>query len=154
MRPEVGASKPPIIRSVVVLPQPDGPRRLKNSPSTTSRSMWSTATASPNILTTSTSLTSTVATFAAVSFGGAPACAAHGSDGAEDRLGTRGVKDARRVGAPACGCEIRRSDAAESRNPRAQCSRFPPTAPAPGALYDIDAPTVRTSDLRSHQTRR
>src|SRR6476646_9324154 len=60
IRPEVGASKPPIIRRVVVLPQPDGPSKLKNSPSRTSRSMWSTATASPNFLTTSTSLTSTV----------------------------------------------------------------------------------------------
>src|SRR4051812_42864100 len=63
MRPDVGASKPPIMRSVVVLPQPDGPSRLKNSPLTTSRSMWSTATVSPNALTTSTSLTSTVVTF-------------------------------------------------------------------------------------------
>ena len=44
IRPDVGSSKPPIIRRVVVLPQPDGPRRLKNSPSRTSRSMWSTAT--------------------------------------------------------------------------------------------------------------
>ena len=43
MSPEVGCSKPPIIRRVVVLPQPDGPRRLKNSPSWTSRLMWSTA---------------------------------------------------------------------------------------------------------------
>ena len=41
------------------MPQPDGPRRLKNSPSWTSRSMWSTANASPNFLTTSTSRTST-----------------------------------------------------------------------------------------------
>ena len=47
IRPEVGCSKPPIMRRVVVLPQPDGPRRLKNSPVTTSRSMWSTANASP-----------------------------------------------------------------------------------------------------------
>ena len=28
----VGSSKPPIIRSSVVLPQPDGPSREKNSP--------------------------------------------------------------------------------------------------------------------------
>ena len=32
IRPPVGSSKPPIIRSVVVLPQPDGPRSEKNSP--------------------------------------------------------------------------------------------------------------------------
>src|SRR5262245_54693054 len=31
------------MRRVVVLPQPEGPRRLKNSPSLTSRSTWSTA---------------------------------------------------------------------------------------------------------------
>ena len=30
--PAVGRSKPPIIRSVVVLPQPDGPRNETNSP--------------------------------------------------------------------------------------------------------------------------
>ncbi len=31
--PEVGSSSPAIMRSVVVLPQPDGPSRQKNSPS-------------------------------------------------------------------------------------------------------------------------
>ena len=35
MRPEVGSSSPAIMRSVVVLPQPDGPSRQKNSPSPT-----------------------------------------------------------------------------------------------------------------------
>ena len=34
MRPPVGSSKPPIIRRVVVLPQPDGPSSEKNSPAT------------------------------------------------------------------------------------------------------------------------
>src|SRR5207244_3799478 len=33
--PEVGSSRPAIIRSVVVLPQPEGPRRQKKSPSGT-----------------------------------------------------------------------------------------------------------------------
>ena len=32
IRPSVGCSKPAIIRSVVVLPQPDGPSIEKNSP--------------------------------------------------------------------------------------------------------------------------
>ena len=32
MRPLVGRSKPAIMRSVVVLPQPDGPTIVKNSP--------------------------------------------------------------------------------------------------------------------------
>ena len=31
--PEVGSSSPAIMRSVVVLPQPDGPSSMKNSPS-------------------------------------------------------------------------------------------------------------------------
>ena len=44
IRPSVGSSKPAIIRSVVVLPEPDGPSIEKNSPSRTSRSMPSTAT--------------------------------------------------------------------------------------------------------------
>ena len=39
IRPSVGSSKPAIIRSVVVLPEPDGPSIEKNSPSRTSRSM-------------------------------------------------------------------------------------------------------------------
>src|SRR5689334_8188017 len=43
MRPEVGCSKPAISRRVVVLPQPDGPSREKNSPLATVRSMLSTA---------------------------------------------------------------------------------------------------------------
>ena len=30
--PEVGFSKPAIIRSVVVLPQPEGPKNVTNSP--------------------------------------------------------------------------------------------------------------------------
>ena len=42
--PESGCSKPAISRSVVVLPQPDGPSIVKNSPPGISRSMPSTAT--------------------------------------------------------------------------------------------------------------
>ena len=45
--PAVGFSKPPIIRSVVVLPQPDGPRNETNSPLTASRLKSSTATTPP-----------------------------------------------------------------------------------------------------------
>src|SRR5215831_13762107 len=41
--PWVGSSKPAIIRMVVVLPQPDGPSREKNSPSRMSRSIPATA---------------------------------------------------------------------------------------------------------------
>src|SRR3954467_6895458 len=47
-RPDVGSSKPAIIRSVVVLPEPDGPSIEKNSPSPISRSIPATAvTTSP-----------------------------------------------------------------------------------------------------------
>ncbi len=41
--PDVGSSKPAIIRSVVVLPQPDGPSSEKNSPLSIARSTRSTA---------------------------------------------------------------------------------------------------------------
>ncbi len=44
MVPAVGCSKPAIIRSVVVLPQPDGPRNDTNSPRCALRSKFSTAT--------------------------------------------------------------------------------------------------------------
>ena len=37
IRPEVGNSSPAIMRKVVVLPQPDGPSRQKNSPSSTTK---------------------------------------------------------------------------------------------------------------------
>src|SRR6187401_2168059 len=45
--PAVGFSNPAIIRSVVVLPQPDGPRNETNSPRTASRLKSSTATVPP-----------------------------------------------------------------------------------------------------------
>ena len=45
--PSVGCSKPAIMRSVVVLPQPDGPSSEKNSPSAIVRSRSSTAVAAP-----------------------------------------------------------------------------------------------------------
>src|SRR2546428_996527 len=47
MRPSSGRSKPAMSRSVVVLPEPDGPSRVKNSPPGISRSTRSTATTSP-----------------------------------------------------------------------------------------------------------
>ncbi len=47
MRPLVGCSKPAIMRRVVVLPQPDGPTIVKNSPGGMNRSMPSTATTPP-----------------------------------------------------------------------------------------------------------
>src|SRR5262245_46689663 len=50
IEPPVGGSKPAIMRRVVVLPQPDGPRSAMSSPSAIWRSSWSTATTSPNRL--------------------------------------------------------------------------------------------------------
>src|SRR6185503_18847187 len=48
--PAVARSRPAIMRSVVVLPQPDGPRRQTTSPALTERSASLTATNSPYFL--------------------------------------------------------------------------------------------------------
>src|SRR3954452_23459995 len=48
--PRVGSSRPAIMRSVVVLPQPEGPSRQKNSPSFTLNVESFTATKSANAL--------------------------------------------------------------------------------------------------------
>ncbi|MNT86578.1 hypothetical protein D3C72_2268810 [compost metagenome] len=50
IRPAVGAMKPAIMRSVVVLPQPLGPRKVTSSPSAISSEKSDTATAAPNCL--------------------------------------------------------------------------------------------------------
>src|SRR3954470_6119797 len=47
IRPDVGRSNPAIIRSVVVLPHPDGPRNEMNSPRSAARLKSSTATVPP-----------------------------------------------------------------------------------------------------------
>src|SRR3954453_12040991 len=49
-RPASGRSNPAMSRSVVVLPEPDGPSMVKNSPLAMSRSTSSTAATSPNCL--------------------------------------------------------------------------------------------------------
>src|SRR5580765_4987284 len=61
MRPSSGRSKPAISRSVVVLPEPEGPSRVKNSPAGISRSTRSTATTSPYVLRIPSSRTSIAA---------------------------------------------------------------------------------------------
>src|SRR6187399_2899669 len=48
--PRVGSSRPAIMRSVVVLPQPEGPSRQKKSPSLTVKVESFTATKSANAL--------------------------------------------------------------------------------------------------------
>src|SRR5262249_39441148 len=48
MSPDVGCSNPAIMRSVVVLPQPDGPRKTTNSPSVISSERLLTTARSPN----------------------------------------------------------------------------------------------------------
>jgi hypothetical protein len=50
--PEVARSSPAIMRSVVVLPQPEGPRRQTTSPGATDRSASLTAVKSPKLLVT------------------------------------------------------------------------------------------------------
>ena len=53
--PLVGVSKPAIIRSVVVLPQPEGPKKVTNSPFVMSRLKLSTTVTPPNDLLTPSS---------------------------------------------------------------------------------------------------
>src|SRR5216684_1720300 len=50
MRPPVGSSRPAIMRKVVVLPQPEGPSRQKNSPFPMVKVESLTATKSPKAL--------------------------------------------------------------------------------------------------------
>src|SRR5215210_5650636 len=50
--PAVGTSKPATIRRVVVLPEPEAPSRVRNSPDSTLRDRSSTATKSPNLFVT------------------------------------------------------------------------------------------------------
>src|ERR1700680_2962543 len=56
--PASGRSKPAIIRSVVVFPEPDGPSSGKNPPSAPRRSTPSTATTLPNTFRPPTTWTS------------------------------------------------------------------------------------------------
>ena len=62
IRPLVGSSSPAIMRSVVVLPQPDGPSSARNSPSCTVKVESSTAAKSPNCLRRFSTLISAMAT--------------------------------------------------------------------------------------------
>src|SRR3546814_496768 len=55
--PSVGSMKPPIMRRIVVLPQPDGPRNEKNSPPRTSSATSRTAVTPPKRITTRSSST-------------------------------------------------------------------------------------------------
>src|SRR5438105_9429066 len=48
IEPDVGVSRPAIMRSNVVLPQPDGPNSTRNSPSSVAKSTPSTARTSPS----------------------------------------------------------------------------------------------------------
>src|SRR5918995_1723256 len=57
MRPVSGVSKPAIIRSKVVLPQPEPPKRANSSPRRMSRSTPSTAVIAPKRLATPAMLT-------------------------------------------------------------------------------------------------
>src|SRR6267154_1380442 len=63
MRPEVGSSSPAIIRSVVVLPHPDGPSRQKKSPSRMVKVESRTAVKSANALWSLSTRISAMASF-------------------------------------------------------------------------------------------
>ena len=57
MRPSVGWRKPAIMRRIVVLPQPDGPRIEKNSPASTANDTSPTARVAPKVIPTLVSST-------------------------------------------------------------------------------------------------
>ena len=57
-RPESGASKPAMMRSSVDLPEPEPPRRAKNSPSAMVRSSASSASVGPKRLVTASACSS------------------------------------------------------------------------------------------------
>src|ERR1700735_10986 len=59
--PEVGVSRPAIIRRRVVFPEPEGPRKTRNSPSWVSRLTSLTAPSSPFLKTLVSPLVSTTA---------------------------------------------------------------------------------------------
>ena len=50
--PLVGFSNPAMMRSMVVLPQPDGPSRVMNSPSANTASKFSSTVVLPKVLVT------------------------------------------------------------------------------------------------------
>src|SRR6266545_1585959 len=84
--PSVGCSSPAMVRSRVVLPHPDGPRRARYSPSSVARSTPSTAWTRPPSNTLTSFLTSTTTVT------GRPSRAADQAAGApllEDRLDLR-----------------------------------------------------------------
>ena len=89
MRPLVGSSKPAIMRSVVVLPQPDGPSIEKNSPSWISNETSSTATTSSKRFVTDSRTIASVA---------AALGSARGQAATIDALPARAPADAERRG--------------------------------------------------------
>jgi len=66
IRPEVGVTNPAIILSVVVFPQPDGPRSVRNSPALTSRSRDFTTSTSWNLLVSSDTVRLDTIAFSAI----------------------------------------------------------------------------------------
>src|SRR6185295_18428687 len=60
--PDVGSSRPATIRRAVVFPHPEGPTRIRNSPSAAVIDRWLTATAPPG----NSFVTSMIATSAIV----------------------------------------------------------------------------------------
>ena len=108
--------------------------------------MWSTATASPNFLTTSTSLTSMVGTLTPASSDAPPRDGHdHLSRASTRRQGTVIVRAFGRAGDrwprgyEAASCSVK-----EWRASIARLGAAPATAPSAGPGYDIGAPDVRT----------
>ena len=75
--PEVGSSKPATMRSTVVLPQPDGPRKETNSPAPTSRlKSWTTVVGPKDLRTCWIERKGSAMAFGFLSSGGSPICGA------------------------------------------------------------------------------
>src|SRR3954464_5641807 len=100
IRPPSGRSKPAIRRSVVVLPEPEGPSSVKNSPRRTSRSMLSTAITPPYALRTPASRMSS----------SRAATAATGSAGASAAMVERLLEDVEPAAELVVGRDERRED--------------------------------------------
>src|SRR6267378_392449 len=92
--PASGATKPATVRRVVVLPQPEGPRRVKNSPGATSSDTPSSARVAPYRFSRPRSATSA----ARASLSEAPCSSARSTGAAAELLRDLGREPHRFVG--------------------------------------------------------
>ena len=142
--PAVGRSKPAIIRRTVVLPEPEGPRSVTNSPSPMLRSMPSTATtgAPPleNSLRSPTSCTAAPARAVTASGRALPTASGREAPGTES-IATRVLRPARETRP---GSREPMAPAVTAQGPRARGQVLPPTATGRMALAALRARSRRS----------